>query len=47
MLEQEIQKYLCLMVYEDLTAVERLRLELKIGLLRALDRPAERLSINA
>jgi len=47
MLELEIEKYLCMLVYEDLSAVERLKIELKIGMLRALSGTSNRLSINA
>lgn len=38
MLEQEIERYLCLLVYEDLVAVDLIKIERKITLLRQLSR---------
>jgi hypothetical protein len=36
MLETEIEKYLKQLVYEDLTALERFRVEMKIQMIRRL-----------
>jgi hypothetical protein len=47
MLETEIERYLCMLVYEDLSAVERVKIELKVGMLRALGQTSTRSSINA
>jgi hypothetical protein len=47
MLEAEIEKYLCLLVYEDLTAVERVKIELKVGMLRSLNQSSTLVAIGA
>jgi len=47
LVEQEILRYLCMLVYEDLKAVERIRIEEKIKMIRRLDQSSTRLSINA
>ena len=47
MLEQEIERYLCLLVYEDLSAVDRIKIEMKIRLLRSLNMSSKVASINA
>jgi len=47
MLEAEIERYLCLLVYEDLSAVDRIKIELKVGMLRALNQSSTVAAVGA